>query len=282
MVLRDEHDRAKHVGRRDGGRRHPRRRRWPRRALSKEVGLEYVDLDRYPLNAAAACLLPEQLHAGTTLSRSAGSTARPVVAVARPDNVMAMDDVRTIIGRDIHAVVACESQIDAYIERMYPRSRDGDRRAPDRAGAQRPPPRAERRTSAAGAGSSRGTDRPPRQLPRPAPPPPPPSAPPSAEPDLGLRGGSIDALLAEADVAPDESLTRSSSSRGVRTRPRRGSPRAVGPTDDRRQGHGEGLLSQPLTPSRQDGQPTPGAMPSWQARQDGGRRGRADVLAGSG
>ena len=34
---------------------------------------------------------------------------------------MAMDDVRTIIGRDIHAVVACESQIDAYIERMYGR-----------------------------------------------------------------------------------------------------------------------------------------------------------------
>ena len=30
------------------------------RALSKEVGLEYVDLDRYPLNAAATSLLPEQ------------------------------------------------------------------------------------------------------------------------------------------------------------------------------------------------------------------------------
>ena len=36
---------------------------------------------------------------------------------------MAMDDLRTIIGRDIHAVVACESQIDAYIERMYARAR---------------------------------------------------------------------------------------------------------------------------------------------------------------
>ena len=29
---------------------------------------------------------------------------------------------RTTIGRDIHAVVACESQIDSYIERMYARS----------------------------------------------------------------------------------------------------------------------------------------------------------------
>ena len=44
------------------------------------------------------------------------------MAVARPDNVMAMDDLRTAIGRDIHTVVACESQIDAYIERLYTRN----------------------------------------------------------------------------------------------------------------------------------------------------------------
>src|ERR1019366_3129634 len=89
------------------------------RTLAKEVGLEYVDLDRYPLNAAAAPLLPEQTsrrHHALAIGWKYGT---PVVAVARPDNVMAMDDVRTIIGRDIHAVVACSSQIEAYIERMY-------------------------------------------------------------------------------------------------------------------------------------------------------------------
>jgi type IV pilus assembly protein PilB len=89
------------------------------RALSKEVGLEYVDLDRYPLNAAAASLLPEQAarrHHALAVGWKYGT---PVVAVARPDNVMAMDDVRTIIGRDIHAVVACQSQIDAYVDRLY-------------------------------------------------------------------------------------------------------------------------------------------------------------------
>ena len=92
------------------------------RALSKEVGLEYVDLDRYPLNAAAASLLPEQAarrHHALAVGWKYGT---PVVAVARPDNVMAMDDVRTIVGRDIHAVVACQSQIDAYIDRMYARA----------------------------------------------------------------------------------------------------------------------------------------------------------------
>jgi len=92
------------------------------RALSKEVGLEYVDLDRYPLNAAAASLLPEQASRRHHALAVGWKYGTPVIAVARPDNVMAMDDVRTIIGRDIHAIVACESQIDAYIERLYGRA----------------------------------------------------------------------------------------------------------------------------------------------------------------
>ncbi|MGO9581695.1 MAG: hypothetical protein ACLP36_02705, partial [Acidimicrobiales bacterium] len=92
------------------------------RALAKEVGLDYVDLDRYPLNAAATSLLPQQAarrHHALAVGWKYGT---PVVAVSRPDNIMVMDDLRTTIGRDIHAVVACESQIDAYIERMYGRA----------------------------------------------------------------------------------------------------------------------------------------------------------------
>jgi type IV pilus assembly protein PilB len=92
------------------------------RALSKEVGLEYVDLDRYPLNAAATSLLPEQASRRQHALAIGWKYGTPVVAVARPDNLMTMDDLRTIIGRDIHAVVACESQIDTYIERMYARA----------------------------------------------------------------------------------------------------------------------------------------------------------------
>src|SRR5271165_3071228 len=92
------------------------------RALSKEVGLEYVDLDRYPLNAAAASLLPEQASRRHHALAVGWKYGTPVVAVARPDNVMAMDDIRTIVGRDIHAVIACQSQIDAYIERVYGRA----------------------------------------------------------------------------------------------------------------------------------------------------------------
>ncbi len=89
------------------------------RGLAREVGLEYVDLDRYPLNAAAASLLPEQLAKHRHALAVGWKYGTPVVAVSTPDNVLAMDDIRTVIGRDIHAVVACASQIDAYIERMY-------------------------------------------------------------------------------------------------------------------------------------------------------------------
>ncbi len=98
------------------------------RALAREVGLEYVDLDRYPLNAAAASLLPEQLarrHHALAVGWKYGT---PVIAVGTPDNVLAMDDIKTVVGRDIHAVVACSSQIDAYIERMY--TQGGARNAP--------------------------------------------------------------------------------------------------------------------------------------------------------
>jgi len=89
------------------------------RALAREVGLEYVDLDRYPLNAAAASLLPEQLARSHHALAVGWKFGTPVIAVAAPDNVIAMDDLKTVVGRDVHAVVACSSQIDAYIDRLY-------------------------------------------------------------------------------------------------------------------------------------------------------------------
>jgi type IV pilus assembly protein PilB len=95
------------------------------RRLAGELGLEFVDLDRYPLNASAVALLPEAL----ARSRSALSVGwrygSPVVALARPDDVLALDDLRSAIGRDIHPVVATGSQIAAYLDRLYEKSSDG-------------------------------------------------------------------------------------------------------------------------------------------------------------
>ncbi len=130
------------------------------RSLAREVGLEYVDLDRYPLNAAASSLLPEQLarrHHALAVGWKYGT---PVVAVASPDNVLAMDDVRTAVGREVHAVVACASQLDAYIERMYDASGPmGGRKAGRGRWRGAPPPEAQAPAvmGAAGGGASEGS-----------------------------------------------------------------------------------------------------------------------------
>ena len=166
------------------------------RALAREVGLEYVDLDRYPLNAAASSLLPEQLakrHHALAVGWKYGT---PVVAVASPDNVLSMDDIKTVIGRDIHAVVACASQIDAYIERMY--SQGGGpvsaRALAPAAPAPAPPPTPPAPAVAA--------------PPPPPPPPPPPSAAAQAESSskaAGHRGGPGKPRKGEAaaEAAPE-------------------------------------------------------------------------------
>ncbi|MGO9196447.1 MAG: ATPase, T2SS/T4P/T4SS family [Acidimicrobiales bacterium] len=177
------------------------------RALAREVGLEYVDLDRYPLNAAASSLLPEQLarrHHALAVGWKYGT---PVVAVATPDNVLAMDDIRTVIGRDIHAVVACASQIDAYIERMY--SQGG---GPVSARAVTPAAPAPAPAPAAVAPPA------PPAPPAPAPPPPPPpeaAAPPDGQAkQSGNRGGAAKTKKGEAaaEAEPTAAETQESPS----------------------------------------------------------------------
>ena len=177
------------------------------RALAREVGLEYVDLDRYPLNAAAAALLPEQLarrHHALAVGWKYGT---PVVAVGSPDNVLAMDDIKTVVGRDIHAVVACASQIDAYIERMYqggaaPRATEHDAPAPV---SKAPPAKAAADEPQASAAPTAPPVAPPAPPSPPAPPAASPndsSAPPATESKDGQEDGEPPAPLAEQETEP--------------------------------------------------------------------------------
>ncbi len=159
------------------------------RALAREVGLEYVDLDRYPLNAAASSLLPEQLARRDHALAVGWKYGTPVIAVAAPDNVLAMDDIRTVVGRDIHAVVACGSQIDAYIERMYnqgasaPKARAAATEAPTEAAKAPSSPADEAAPPASVPIEAAKAAAPPTAPPKadPAPPPPPPPAPSAAK-----------------------------------------------------------------------------------------------------
>jgi type IV pilus assembly protein PilB len=87
--------------------------------MAEEMGLRFVDLDVQGIDFAACFDLPESTarhHNVLVVGREDGV---PVVAASNPTDVFAMDDLRTIIGRNFITVVATRSQINAFIEQAY-------------------------------------------------------------------------------------------------------------------------------------------------------------------
>jgi type IV pilus assembly protein PilB len=85
------------------------------RALAEQVGLEFVDLTEYRIDAASAALMPEALcrrHRALPIGEEDGKL---LVAMSDPANVYAMDDIRTITGRDVQPVVATSSDVEQAI-----------------------------------------------------------------------------------------------------------------------------------------------------------------------
>ena len=54
------------------------------------------------------------------------------MAASNPTDVFAMDDLRTIIGRNFITVVATRSQISAYIDKAYHQGGDAEAKWPRR------------------------------------------------------------------------------------------------------------------------------------------------------
>ncbi|MGC8462263.1 MAG: hypothetical protein ACP5P9_01135, partial [Acidimicrobiales bacterium] len=89
------------------------------RSMASEHDLEFVDLDRYSVDPAAADVLPEAVarqYQAVPVKRRFGT---PVIAIADPDDVAAADAVREAIGRDFISVVAVPSQIASCLDRQY-------------------------------------------------------------------------------------------------------------------------------------------------------------------
>ena len=87
--------------------------------MASEMGLEFVDLDLAGVDLTSAYVLPEataRYHGVLVIGQSDG---HPVVATANPTNVLAGDDLRTILGRHFSTVVATRSQINAFLDRAY-------------------------------------------------------------------------------------------------------------------------------------------------------------------
>jgi type IV pilus assembly protein PilB len=93
-------------------------------AMAQEVGLEFVDLNKFPIEQAAAALIPEATARHHMVLPIRIENGVPVVAMANPTDVFAMDDLRTIMGRNFTPVVATRSQIASHLR--YAREADID------------------------------------------------------------------------------------------------------------------------------------------------------------
>ncbi|MHB1584959.1 MAG: GspE/PulE family protein, partial [Acidimicrobiales bacterium] len=88
-------------------------------AMAKEVGLEFVDFNTEHIDPSVSGLIPESVakhHMVVPLRMDGGV---PVIAMANPTDVFAMDDLRTIMGRNFTPVVATRSQIARHLRQAY-------------------------------------------------------------------------------------------------------------------------------------------------------------------
>ncbi|HSL12474.1 MAG TPA: ATPase, T2SS/T4P/T4SS family [Actinomycetota bacterium] len=87
------------------------------RALAEQVGLEFVDLADFPVDPTATALLPEALARRYRALPIGDRDGKLLVAMSDPANVYALDDIRTITGRDVQPVVATAIDVERAIQK---------------------------------------------------------------------------------------------------------------------------------------------------------------------
>ena len=87
------------------------------RALAEQVGLEFVDLSEFQIDTVATALLPEALAKRYRALPIGERDGRLLVAMSDPANVYALDDIRTITGRDVLPVVATAADVENAIQK---------------------------------------------------------------------------------------------------------------------------------------------------------------------
>src|SRR5207247_3758401 len=88
------------------------------RALALQVGLEFVDLTDTPPDPTVASLIPEGVAKRHRALPYAERDGKLLVAMSDPANVYALDDIRTITGRDIQPVVATANDVEDAIQKF--------------------------------------------------------------------------------------------------------------------------------------------------------------------
>jgi type IV pilus assembly protein PilB len=86
-------------------------------ALAQQVGMEFVDLDEYPVDRRAVSIVPGVMCRMHTVLPIALRDGAIVLATADPGNVVAVDDVRTVSQMAVVSVVATYDNLQRAIDR---------------------------------------------------------------------------------------------------------------------------------------------------------------------
>jgi type IV pilus assembly protein PilB len=87
--------------------------------VAEAAGLEYVDLDEYPLDPTATALISDAMARRYTALPVTWEEDVLVVAMADPSNVVAIDDIRSITRADVRVVVSTPACITSAIDRSH-------------------------------------------------------------------------------------------------------------------------------------------------------------------
>lgn len=89
------------------------------RVMARQMGVSYIDLTETPPEIPAVGLVPRELSERYTLMPVSVADNALTVAMADPQNVMALDDLRIVTGLDVRTAVATKDDIQDAIEEYY-------------------------------------------------------------------------------------------------------------------------------------------------------------------
>ncbi|MEN0128147.1 MAG: ATPase, T2SS/T4P/T4SS family [Brevundimonas sp.] len=92
-------------------------------ALAAQVGMDYVDLDEFPVDRLAVAMVPAAICRKYSVLPIALEGGALVLATADPGNVVAVDDVRSVAGLQVVSVIATHDNLVRAIDR-YVRADD--------------------------------------------------------------------------------------------------------------------------------------------------------------
>lgn len=88
-------------------------------ALAAQIGMQFVDLSDYPVDGSAVAAFPDAVARRYTALGIGYEDGRIVVAMADPANIVAIDDIRSLTGRDVKPVIGTRADIMAAINRYH-------------------------------------------------------------------------------------------------------------------------------------------------------------------